>query len=584
MYQYQEHDRQFLQQRVAEFRWQVARRLKGELTEEEFRPLRLMNGLYLQLHAYMLRVAIPYGVLSSAQLRQLGHIAKKYDRGFGHFTTRQNIQFNWIRLIDTPDILADLAAVDMHAIQTSGNCIRNVTTDPYAGVAADEYEDPRAWAEILRQWSTLHPEFSFLPRKFKIAITGAKEDRAAIAFHDIGIKLVPNPENPNEIGFQLWAGGGQGRTPFVAKLVREFLPKKYLLSYLEAMLRVYNLYGRRDNLYKARIKILVHEMGLSAYQQAVEQEWQGLKDSSYNLPMDIQQRILQDFAQEKNRQKVKDHKGSDHLNGDKGNNAKIDVQDDAFRAQLQQWQAEHGFETWYRANVAKHRDEQYVIVTIVLKDAARMPGDAMAEEMQLLADLADEFSAGELRVSYIQNLVLPWVKKSQLGNLYQALKTANLHQARKDYASDVICCPGLDYCSLANARSLPIAAEIVKTFADKQLEDEFGALRINLSGCINACGHHHSGHIGILGVDKKGVEAYQISIGGDPGDQAGGLASPAIGQVLGRAISAEQIPDVLKGFLKIYRQEKKSGEQFLSTAKRIGLEKFKEVINGMGRS
>ncbi|MCX8516306.1 MAG: nitrite/sulfite reductase [Alphaproteobacteria bacterium] len=557
MYQYQSFDRQFLTERVAEFRQQVSRRLAGDLTEEEFRPLRLMNGLYLQLHAYMLRVAIPYGVLSTRQLRQLGVIAKKFDRSFGHFTTRQNIQFNWIKLIDTPDILAHLAAVDMHAIQTSGNCVRNVTTDPFAGVAADEYEDPRPWAEIMRQWSTLHPEFVFLPRKFKIAITGAKQDRAAIAFHDIGIRMVPNAANKGEIGFQMLVGGGQGRTPFVAQPVRDFLPKKYLLSYLEAMLRVYNMQGRRDNLYKARIKILVHEWGIDAYRQAIEEEWQRIKDTAFDLDADTKNRILADFAPVPLPHKDKNF-SEEHLE--------------------KQLAGDKYFASWYRANIDQHRDPHYALVTLVLKDEKRMPGDATADEMAIIADLADEFSRGELRVSYIQNLVLPYVARSDLYKLYQVLHQHGLADGRKDYASDVICCPGLDYCSLANARSLPIAMDIIKAFAHTDLEDDLGNMRINMSGCINACGHHHSGHIGILGVDKKGVEAYQISIGGDPGDKA------SIGRVLGRAVSAKDIPEALLSFARIYKKNKKGDETFLATAERIGLEEFKEALHELDRS
>ncbi len=551
MYQYQTEDKNFLSQRVAEFRWQVSRRLAGDLSEDEFRPLRLMNGLYLQLHAYMLRVAIPYGVLSSAQLRQLGMIAKKYDRGFGHFTTRQNIQYNWIRLIDTPDIFADLAKVDMHAIQTSGNCVRNVTTDPFAGAAADEYEDPRPWAEIMRQWSTLHPEFVFLPRKFKIAITGAKEDRAAIAFHDVGIRLIPNPADKNEIGFQMLAGGGQGRTPFVAKVVRDFLPKKYLLSYLDAMLRVYNLYGRRDNLYKARIKILVHEWGVEKYRAAVEAEWEKIKDKSFDLDEKIKNRILADFVLKLPPVQNKGFSDNDLA---------------------QQMASDKNFAGWVRANVDNHKNPDYKLVTIVLKDDKRMPGDATDKEMALIADLADEFSRGEVRVTYIQNLVLPHVEKSQLYKLFQALDAHQLADGRKDMASDVICCPGLDYCSLANARSLPIAMDIIKTFAKTTEEDALGKVRINMSGCINACGHHHAGHIGILGVDKKGVEAYQISIGGNPTDDA------AIGQVLGRAVSAEDIPAALQSFAAVYQTNKQNNETFFETVTRIGVEKFKAAL------
>ncbi len=553
MYQYTNNDKVFLQTRVAEFENQVQRRLRGELSEDEFRPLRLMNGLYLQLHAYMLRIAIPYGVLSSVQLRALAHIGRKYDKNFGHFTTRQNIQFNWIKLVDTPNILRVLQSVDMHAIQTSGNCIRNVTTDPFAGVAADEVEDPRAWAEILRQWSSLHPEFSFLPRKFKIAITGAKNDRAAIYFHDIGLQLVKN--KMGEVGFKVLVGGGQGRTPFVAKVMQEFLPKNHLLSYLEAMLRVYNLYGRRDNIYKARIKILVHEIGIDQYRNEVDTEWNSFKDNAFDLSEAEKQRIIADFAIKPIAPKP------------------IDTQ------KHRQFYEENGeYARWFRANIDPCKDDNFANVTIVLKNKDRMPGDATSDEMDKIADISDIYSHGEIRVSYIQNLVLPRVHRADLINLFNDLKKLKLVDGLKDSTTDIICCPGLDYCNLANARSLPMAAAITERFHNPEDLGNIGKVRINMSGCINACGHHHAGHIGVLGVDKKGEEAYQILLGGNPDD---GENAPAIGQVIGRAIAPAQVPEVISRFLQFYTEHRLAGETFLTTYQRMGHNAFKGALDGL---
>jgi sulfite reductase (NADPH) hemoprotein beta-component len=551
MYRYDPYDKAFLEARVDEFRDQVARRLSGELTEDEFKPLRLMNGLYLQLHAYMLRVAIPYGVLSSQQMRTLAEVATRFDRGYGHFTTRQNIQYNWIALKDAPDILDTLAKADMHALQTSGNCIRNVTADPHAGVAHDEIEDPRPWAEIIRQWSTLHPEFSFLPRKFKIAITGALKDRAAIAFHDIGIRLVKNKDG--EIGFRVYVGGGQGRTPFVAKEIIEWLPKKHLLSYLEAILRAYNRFGRRDNMYKARIKILVHEIGIDAFREAVHEEWAYLKNHGFDLPEAEKDRILSAFE------------GESTPAPDHDTNAIADKQ-----------ASDPVFARWMRANVQSQRDPNKAIVAIVLKDENRMPGDATDKEMLALADLAETFSEDEIRVTYQQNLVLPHVKRADLITLYERLKALQLIDGMEEYATDVICCPGLDYCNLANARSLPIAEAITKRFKDPARQEAIGKLRINMSGCINACGHHHAGHIGILGVDKKGVEAYQITVGGSAEDEA------SIGSIIGRAIDGDKVPDVIERLVDTYIDARQSeDETFLQAWRRVGAEPFKEALNGM---
>ncbi len=552
MYSYDEFDRDFLRDRNREFRTQVERRLAGQLSEDEFKPLRLMNGLYLQLHAYMLRVAIPYGVLSARQLRQLGMISRRWDKGFGHWTTRQNIQFNWIKLVDVPDILEALAEVDMHAIQTSGNCIRNVTADPLAGAASDEIEDPRIWAEVLRQWSTNHPEFTFLPRKFKIAITGALEDRAAIAFHDIGIRIVGGPNAT--IGFRIYVGGGQGRTPYVAQEMKEFLPPTQLLSYLEAMLRVYNLHGRRDNIYKARIKILINAIGVDAYRNQVEEEWQSIRGEGIDLPADEVARIRAHFA-------------PPELRANPVDNAEL----------LKARDQDSGFDRWVRHNVLPHKNPDYAIVSVAFKEPGRPPGDATAEEMLRVADAADRYSRGEVRVTYTQNLILPNVARADLVDLYEDLKSAGLVAGNTDLITDIIACPGLDYCNLANARSLPIAQDITARFADPERAEAVGELRLNISGCINACGHHHSGHIGILGVDKKGTEHYQITLGGSPSDDA------AIGDIVGPSFPAEDVPDAIETIVDTYLAQRRDGETFLATYGRVGADPFKEALYGTPR-
>ncbi|MCH9809009.1 MAG: nitrite/sulfite reductase [Alphaproteobacteria bacterium] len=549
MYRYDEFDRDFLADRNRDFRGQVARRLAGDLSEDEFKPLRLMNGLYLQLHAYMLRVAIPYGVLSSRQLRQLGMIARRWDKGFGHWTTRQNIQFNWIKLTDVPDILEALAEVDMHAIQTSGNCIRNVTADPLAGAAADEIEDPRVWAEIIRQWSTNHPEFSFLPRKFKFAITGALEDRAAIAFHDIGIRMVGGPGGTK--GFRIYAGGGQGRTPYVAQEVKDFLEPGQLLSYLEAMLRVYNMHGRRDNMYKARIKILVNAIGVDAYRDQVEAEWKRIQSEGIDFPAEEVERIRAHFAAPK----------LPNMRVDEAAFSKARAKD-------------AGFDRWVRHNVSQHRNPQYAIVSVAFKEPGRPPGDASATEMEQVADAAERYSRGEVRVTYSQNVILPHVARVDLHDLYSDLKSAGLVEGNTDLITDIIACPGLDYCNLANARAIPVAQDITERFSDPKRAEDIGELRLNISGCINACGHHHAGHIGILGVDKKGTEHYQITLGGSPGDDA------SVGSILGPSFPAEDITDAIENIVETYLAKRQDGEAFLTTYKRIGADPFKEALYG----
>ena len=547
MYRYDEFDRTFVLERVEQFRGQVARRIAGELNEEEFRPLRLMNGLYLQLHAYMLRVAVPYGTLSSRQMRMLAHIARTYDKGYGHFTTRQNIQYNWPALEDVPDILAELATVEMHALQTSGNCIRNITADHYAGAAGDEIEDPRIWAEIIRQWSTLHPEFSFLPRKFKIAVTGAPNDRAAIAVHDIGVTLVRN--EAGEAGFSVLVGGGQGRTPFVGKTIRPFLPKEHLLSYLEAILRVYNMLGRRDNLFKARIKILVHEVGAERFTEMVEEEWAQLRGGPVELPPGELERIRAYFAPPP----------FETLPAISGPYQRHRLEDPAFAA-------------WARANLFPHKMPGYAIVNLSLKPIGGVPGDATDAQMDAVADLADRYSMGEIRITHEQNLTLPHVKQDDLYSLWQALQTLDLATPNIGQVTDIIACPGLDYCSLANARSIPIAQRISERFADVARSHDIGELKIKISGCINACGHHHVGHIGILGVDKKGEEFYQITLGGDATETA------SLGAIIGPAVSGDEVADAVETLVGRYLELRQDGERFLDTYRRVGLEPFKEGL------
>ncbi|MEM7619221.1 MAG: nitrite/sulfite reductase [Pseudomonadota bacterium] len=548
MYRYDEFDAQFVKQRVAQFRDQTERRLSGELTEEQFRPLRLMNGLYLQLHAYMLRVAIPYGTLSSKQLRKLARIADKYDKGYGHFTTRQNIQYNWPKLKDIPDLLDELADVEMHAIQTSGNCIRNVTSDQWAGVAVDEIEDPRGYAELMRQWSTIHPEFCYLPRKFKIAITGAPNDRAAVAFHDIGIKMKKN--EADEIGFEILVGGGMGRTPVVGVTIKDWLPKKELLSYIEAIMRVYNMYGRRDNKYKARIKILVMALGIEEFRNQVEAEYDKIESPEVILPGEEIGRITSYFAPPEY-QKLAD----------------TDI------AYEEKRKADKAFASWIATNIAKHRVPGYAIANISLKPIGGIPGDATSEQMYAIADLAERYSFSEIRVTHEQNLVLPYVAKQDLYALWQGLVKHDLATDNLSLVSDIICCPGLDYCALATARSIPVSQNISERFADIERQKDVGELKIKISGCINACGHHHAGNIGILGLDKKGEEFYQITLGGSADDNA------SIGEIIGPGFSSDTVVDAVEQIIEIYRdirQHKK--ETFLETYRRVGPEPFKEAL------
>jgi sulfite reductase (NADPH) hemoprotein beta-component len=549
MYRYDEFDHAFVNERVAEFRDQVERRLAGQLTEEEFRPLRLRNGLYLQLHAYMLRIAVPYGVLSPRQLRQLAMIGRKWDRGYGHFTTRQNLQFNWVKLVDIPDVLAALAEVEMHCIQTSGNCVRNVTADPYAAAAVDELEDPRAWCEILRQWSTLHPEFSWLPRKFKIAISGAAEDRAATAFHDIGLRIVRGPNGEN--GFRVLVGGGMGRTPYVGQEIKSFLPKEHLLSYIESILRVYNLHGRRDNIHKARIKILVNALGIDKFREDVEADWEATHKDAIDLPEDEKRRIMSYFAPPELPERP--------------------ARDEALAARREN---DPAFANWYKHNVLPHRVPGYASVVISLKEPGRTPGDASSDTMDFVADLTERFGHNEARVNYTQNLILPHVARADVLELYEELAGAGLATGNNELLGDMICCPGLDYCNLANARSIPIAKEIAKRFEDPARQEEIGKLRLNMSGCINACGHHHSGNIGILGVDKKGTELYQITLGGNPKDSA------SVGTIIGPGFRAEAVPQAIDTIVDTYIDNRHEGESFLETWRRVGAAPFKEALYG----
>jgi sulfite reductase (NADPH) hemoprotein beta-component len=549
MYRYDEFDHAFVRDRVAEFKDQVERRLSGALNEEEFRPLRLRNGLYLQLHAYMLRIAIPYGVLSPRQLRQLAMIGRKWDRGYGHFTTRQNLQFNWVKLVDIPDLLAALAEVEMHCIQTSGNCVRNVTADPFAAAANDELEDPRPWCEILRQWSTLHPEFSWLPRKFKIAISGAAEDRAATAFHDIGLRIVKGPNGEN--GFRVLVGGGMGRIPYVGQEIRSFLPKEHLLSYIESILRVYNLFGRRDNIHKARIKILVNQLGIDKFREEVEADWEATHKTAVDLPEDEKRRIMSYFAPPDLPPRP--------------------ARDEAVAARRA---TDPAFANWYKHNVLAHRVPGYASVVISLKEPGRTPGDASSDAMDLVADLTERFGHDEVRVNYTQNLVLPHVAIADVPALYDALVPADLATGNNELLGDMICCPGLDYCNLANARSIPIAKEIAKRFEDPARQEEIGKLRLNMSGCINACGHHHSGNIGILGVDKKGTELYQITLGGNPKDSA------SVGTIIGPGFRAEAVPQAIDTIVDTYIENRDEGESFLETWRRVGAAPFKEALYG----
>ena len=547
MYIYDDFDRTLVDERVREFRDQVNRRLSGELTEEEFKPLRLMNGVYLQLHAYMLRIAIPYGTLSSDQMRTLAHVARRYDRNYGHFTTRQNIQFNWIKLEELPDAMADLAQAGLHGMQTSGNCVRNVTTDQWAGVAPGEIEDPRIWAELLRQHLTLHPEFSFLPRKFKIALTASAHDRAAVKIHDIGLRMHRN--GAGEAGFEVMVGGGLGRTPFLGKTIKPFLPKRDLLSYVEAIMRMYNQYGRRDNIYKARIKILVHELGAEKFAREVEEEWQSIKDGALVLDPAVVDDIAARF-------RYPDYEV---------------LADDP--PELAKARADNRFRVWLDNSVSNHKLPGYAIVTLSLKPEGAPPGDATAQQMDAIAELAERYSFGEIRVGHEQNLALPHVAQRDLPALWRALDEIGVATPNVNLVSDIIACPGLDYCSLANARSVPVAEEISRRFKDLDLARNLGRLHINISGCINACGHHHIGHIGILGVEKNGEEYYQVTIGGRADEGA------ELGKILGPAVPYGEIADVVEDIAAAYLElRERPDEIFIDTVARVGVDPFKERV------
>ena len=548
MYKYDVYDQQIVNERVAQYRDQVRRRLSGELTEDEFRPLRLQNGLYMQIHAYMLRIAVPYGLLSSKQMRMFAHIARKYDRGYGHFTTRQNIQFNWIKLEETPDILADLASVEMHGIQTSGNCIRNITSDEFAGVAPDEIVDPRPYAEILRQWSTFHPEFAYLPRKFKIAISGAAEDRAAIAVHDIGLSAIRNAQG--EIGFRVLVGGGTARTPIIGSEICDFVPWQHMLTYIESIMRVYNQYGRRDNMYKSRIKILVKALGIEEFRRQVEADWVDIKGGPGTLTVEEVKRVAEYFAAP----------GYDV-------SAEKDPALDLFREQNK------AFADWMQRNVRPHKVPGYAAVLLSLKKTGVAPGDVTADQMDRIADMADRYSFGELRATHKQNLVLADVKQSDLVSLWKEASAHGLATPNIGLLTDMICCPGADFCTLAFARSIPLAKMISDRFDRVDFLHDIGEIELNMSGCVNACGHNHVGHIGIIGVDKKdGGEWYQVSIGGAQGNQA------AIGKILGPSFNFQQMPEVIDRILQVYLRERLEDEPFIDTVRRIGVEPFKEWV------
>jgi sulfite reductase (NADPH) hemoprotein beta-component len=547
MYRYDVYDRTIVAQRVAQFRDQTRRYLAGELSEDEFRPLRLQNGLYTEKHAPMLRIAIPYGLLSSRQLRTLAQIGRNYDRGYGHFTTRQNLQFNWPQLVDVPDILALLADVEMHAIQTSGNCVRNVTSDHFAGIAADEIVDPRPWCELIRQWSTLHPEFAYLPRKFKIAVSGAVQDRAATLVHDIGIHVVRGARG--EIGFRVLVGGGLGRTPVIGHVVREFLPRAEILNYLDAILRVYNRFGRRDNKYKARIKILVKELTPAKFIREVEAEWMRLDGGAGTVPDEEIERMTAFFAPPPY--------------------ASLAGDDASFRAALADSRA---FSNWARRNVFPHKVPGYAAVTLSLKRTGVPPGDVTSDQMDAVADLADAYSFGQLRVSHEQNLIFADVRQAALLALWGKLKALGLATPNIGLLTDIVCCPGGDFCSLANARSIPIAEAIQRRFDDLDYLHDIGELDLNMSGCMNACGHHHVGHIGILGVDKNGSEWYQVSIGGTQGNAA------ALGKVIGPSFTADEMPDVIARLIDVYLERRHDDERFIDAVRRIGLDPFKERV------
>ncbi len=540
MYRYDEFDAQFVSERVDQFAGQVARRLSGELTEDQFKPLRLMNGLYLQLHAYMLRVAVPYGTLSSRQVRKLAHIARTYDKNFGHFTTRQNLQFNWIKLVDVPAILRELADVEMHCIQTSGNCVRNVTADQFAGATDEEIEDPRPLAEIIRQWSSLHPEFVFLARKFKIAVGACEHDRAALQYHDMAVQIVRNAEG--RVGYKVMAGGGMGRIPYIAHVMSDFVEREDILAYLEAVLRVYNQDSRRDNIHKQRIKILINAIGAEEMRRRVQREFEEIKRmGSLQLPQEELDRITAYF------------RAPDFETG--------------LSDQLPD--AGPDFANWAKTNLSKHKAPGYAIATITLKTPGQVPGDATAEQMEAIADLMDLYSLGEVRVTHEQNLVLPHVRKKDLPAIYARLKELDFAAPNAGLITDIIACPGLDYCDLANARSIPIAQKIARRFENLERQQQIGELKIKISGCINACGHHHVGHIGILGVDKKGVEFYQLVLGGSGAEDA------SIGTIMGPGFGEHEIADAVERVVNVYLAERRNGERFLDTYRRIGMEKFK---------
>lgn len=544
MYRYDEFDAQFVRERAEQFRFQVERRLKGELTEDQFKPFRLMNGLYLQLHAYMLRIAVPYGTLSAKQMRMFAHIARKYDRGYGHFTTRQNLQFNWPKLKDVPDILAELATVQLHAIQTSGNCIRNTTSDHFAGATADEIEDPRPVGELIRQWSSLHPEFSFLPRKFKIAVGASEHDRAALQFHDMAVQIVKN--ETGRVGYKVWVGGGLGRTPAIGYVVGDFVEKPDLLAFLEAVLRVYNENGRRDNIYKARIKILAYALGETEMRERVMREFLEIKKSGSLQVPEAERARIEAYFQPPAFEALED----------------IALPKDGALGQ------------WVTSNIHKHRMPGYAIATVSLKPIGGVPGDCSHEQLDGLAQLMDDFGYDEIRVSHEQNLVLPHVKQKDLAAVYERLQALGLGTANAGLISDIICCPGLDYCDLANARSIPIAQKIAERFADFERQHDIGELKIKMSGCINACGHHHAGHIGILGVDKKGVEFYQLQLGGSAAEDA------SIGTILGPGFGEHEIVDAVERIVNLYLKLRRPGERFLDATRRLGIEPFKNVAYG----
>ncbi len=546
MYRYDAIDREMVTDRANEFREQVKRRLSGELTEDQFKPLRLMNGLYLQLHAYMLRIAIPYGSLDAKKLRRLAWIGKNYDKGYGHFTTRTNLQFHWIKLRDVPDILDALAEVEMHAIQTSGNCIRNVTADPYAGATAEEIDDPRVWSEAIRQWSTFHPEFSFLPRKFKIAVTAAPADRTAARAHDIGLAM--RKARDGSVGFEVMVGGGMGRTPYIGPTIREFLPAERLMSYLEAILRVYNRHGRRDNMFKARIKILVAALGAEEFARQVEAEWEKIDGEQVDLPAAELDRIRASFGEPAFEN--------------------LPATSEAFETA----KADPAFARFVRNNVKAHKQPGYGIVEVALKAIGETPGDCSSEQMELLADLAERYGLDDIRVTHAQNLVLPHVKLDDLPAVHAELAKAGLATANIDLVSDIIACPGLDYCALANARAIPIAQHIAERFEDPDRAERIGELKIKISGCINACGHHHVGHIGILGVDKKGEEFYQLSLGGSGAEDA------SLAQILGPALPADKVSDAVETLVDTYLKTREDGERFLDTYRRLGMAPFKEAV------